>query len=242
MSAASTLRESVYRANMDLVASGLVMGTFGNVSGVDRSAGLLMIKPSGVPYAELAPEHMVPVSLETGAVLDGPLRPSSDTPTHLELYRAFPACGGVTHTHSEYATALAQARLPIRCMGTTHADYFHGDVPVTRDMTQEDVETAYERNTGLVIVETFHGAGISPADVSAVLVANHGPFVWGSDAHQSVERAAVLEFLARMEYRVLTLAANAPRPPAYLVDKHFLRKHGKDAYYGQPAAADADAQ
>lgn len=239
MSDFSALRENVYRANMDLAASGLVMGTFGNVSGVDRAAGIFMIKPSGVPYDKLGPEHMVPVSLETGEVVEGRMRPSSDTPTHLELYRAFPECGGVTHTHSEYATALAQARLPIRCMGTTHADYFYGDVPVTRDMTQEEVESAYERHTGLVIVEAFRSAGLSPADVTAVLVANHGPFVWGSDANQSVERAGVLEFLARLEYKVRTLVADAARPPAYLVDKHYLRKHGKDAYYGQPAAAGA---
>jgi L-ribulose-5-phosphate 4-epimerase len=209
------------------------MGTFGNVSGVDREAGLLVIKPSGVPYEELAPEHMVPVSL-TGEVLEGRLRPSSDTPTHLELYRAFP-CGGITHSHSEFATTLAQAGLPVRCMGTTHADYFRGDVPVTRQLARDEVEADYERNTGLVIVETFRVSELSPVEVTAVLVASHGPFAWGSNALDSVERARVLEYLARMECRVRALAPDAHRPPDYLVDKHFLRKHGRDAYYGQPA-------
>jgi L-ribulose-5-phosphate 4-epimerase len=228
---AEELRESVWRANVALGESGLVTGTFGNVSGVDRDAGLFAIKPSGVPYEELSPAHMVPVSLETGEVLEGTLRPSSDTPTHLELYRAFP-CGGVAHTHSEYATALAQARLPVRCMGTTHADYFRGDVPVTREMTREEVERAYEKNTGLVIVETFRG-GPSPDEVTGVLVANHGPFTWGVDAHQAVDRSRILELLARMECTVRAVAPDARRPQGYLVDKHFLRKHGRDAYYGQ---------
>jgi len=226
------LREEVCRANLELADSGLVFGTFGNVSGVDRELGLFAIKPSGVPYEELTPDHMVLVSLDTGAVLEGDLRPSSDTPTHLELYRAFP-CGGVAHTHSEHATALAQARLEIRCMGTTHADYFRGDVPVTRVMTREEVEVDYERNTGLVIVESFSTRGTRPEEVPAVLVANHGPFTWGEDAHAAVECSRLLEFLARMECTVLSVAPEASRPPDYLVDKHFLRKHGKDAYYGQ---------
>jgi L-ribulose-5-phosphate 4-epimerase len=232
MKQVAQLREEVFRANMALADSGLVFGTFGNVSGVDRDQGLFAIKPSGVPYEELTPDHMILVSLETGAAVEGDLRPSSDTPTHLELYRAFP-CGGVAHTHSEFATALAQASLGIRCMGTTHADYFHGDVPVTRAMTQEEVEGAYERNTGLVIVEAFRSSGISPEVVSAVLVANHGPFTWGAHAHAAVEGSRVLELLARMESTVLSVAPEAPRPPGYLVDKHFLRKHGADAYYGQ---------
>ena len=233
MSAGSDeLRKRVWRANLDLVEAGLVMGTFGNVSGVDREAGLFVIKPSGVPYDQLTPESMVPVSLETGEVLEGTLRPSSDTPTHLELYRAFP-CGGIVHTHSEFATALAQARLPVRCMGTTHADYFHGDVPVTREMTQEEVDGPYEANTGLVIIEAFRSAAIDPMAVPGVLVANHGPFTWGSDAKDAVGRATVLEFVARMECTVRTVAPDAARPARYLVDRHFLRKHGKDAYYGQ---------
>jgi len=229
---AAELREQVCQANIELGNSGLVMGTFGNVSGADIGSGLFVIKPSGVPYSELTPRHMVPISIETGVVLEGTLRPSSDTPTHLELYRAF-GCGGVAHTHSPYATALAQARLPIRCMGTTHADYFHGDVPVTREMTRAEVEEDYERNTGLVIIEAFRGPGIPPEEVSAVLVANHGPFTWGWDAADAVERSVVLELPARMETTVRTVAPDAGRPAGYLVDKHFLRKHGKDAYYGQ---------
>jgi len=226
------LRTKVCQANLDLVEAGLVMGTFGNVSGVDRDAGLFVIKPSGVPYDQLTPENMVPVSLETGEVLEGTMRPSSDTPTHLELYRAFP-CGGIVHTHSEFATALAQARLPVRCMGTTHSDYFHGDVPVTREMTQEEVDGSYEANTGLVIVEAFRSADIDPMAVPGVLVANHGPFTWGTDAADAVGRATVLEFVARMECTVRSVAPDAARPARYLVDRHFLRKHGKDAYYGQ---------
>ncbi len=229
---AEALRTSVCQANVALCASGLVKSTFGNVSGVDRAAGVFAIKPSGVAYEALEPEHMVLVSLETGQVVDGDLRPSSDTPTHLELYRAFP-CGGVAHTHSEQATALAQARLPLRCMGTTHADYFRGDVPVTREMTRAEVEAAYERNTGLVIVERFEQGGLSPAEIGAVLVANHGPFTWGEDAAEAVERAEILELLARMECTVRAMAPNAPAPAGYLIDKHFLRKHGSAAYYGQ---------
>lgn len=226
------LQELVYRANLELSASGLVMGTFGNLSAVDRAAGLFVIKPSGVPYERLTPGHMVPVSLESGEVIGSDLRPSSDTPTHLELYRAFD-CGAVVHTHSEYATAFAQVRLPIRCMGTTHADYFRGDIPVTRPMTRDEVERDYEKNTGLVIVEAFESAALSPAEIGAVLVANHGPFTWGPDAAKAIENARVLEYLARLEWRARTMAPDAPRPDAFLVDKHYLRKHGPGAYYGQ---------
>lgn len=227
------LRAAVCAANLELAKSGLVTGTFGNVSGVDRHANMFAIKPSGVPYDQLTPEHMVLISLESGLPVEGTLRPSSDTPTHFELYHAFP-CGGIAHTHSEWATALAQARLPLRCMGTTHADYFRGDIPVTREMTRDEVTSDYERNTGLVIVETFTAGDLSPDEVPAVLVANHGPFAWGRDAHQAVERSIVLELLARMDCVVRTMAPEARPPAAYLVDKHFLRKHGKDAYYGQP--------
>ena len=226
------LRDAVFRANLELAGSGLVHGTFGNVSGVDRAAGVFLIKPSGVRYDELTPEHMVPVSLETGNVVDSRWRPSSDTPTHLELYRAF-ACGGIVHTHSETASAFAQASLPIRCMGTTHADHFRGDIPVTRAMTREEVEGEYERNTGLVIVERFKEGGLSPEEVTAVLVAHHGPFTWGKDAFEAVEHARVLEYVARMEAHVRLLAPDAARPAPFLVDRHFLRKHGKAAYYGQ---------
>jgi L-ribulose-5-phosphate 4-epimerase len=229
---AADLRDIVFRANRTLAGTGLVLGTFGNVSAVDRKAGLFVIKPSGVPYDALTPAHMVPVSLETGAVMDGDLRSSSDTPTHLELYRAFP-CGGIVHTHSEYATVFAQARQAIRCMGTTHADYFRGDVPVTRPMSRDEVEQDYEKNTGLVIVEAFRGQDLSPSDVQAVLVANHGPFTWGSDAFKAIEHAEVLEYVARLEWRVRALNPNAARPDAFLVEKHHLRKHGPGAYYGQ---------
>lgn len=224
------LQEIVYDANMELAASGLVMGTFGNLSAVDRGAGVFVIKPSGVPYDQLTPSHMVPVSLETGEVVGSDLRPSSDTPTHFELYRAFD-CGAVVHTHSEYATLFAQVRTPIRCMGTTHADYFRGDVPVTRPMTREEVESDYEKNTGLVIVETFRG--ISPSEIGAVLVANHGPFTWGPDASKAIDNARVLEYLARLEWRARTMVPDAPRPDPFLIDKHYLRKHGPGAYYGQ---------
>jgi len=165
-------------------------------------------------------------------VVEGSLRPSSDTPTHLELYRAF-GCGAIVHTHSEYATMFAQARTPIRCMGTTHADHFRGDVPVTRPMTREEVERDYERNTGLVIVETFQRRGASPDETPAVLIANHGPFAWGADTAEAIENARVLEYVARIEWRARVLAPDAPAPDDFLVEKHFRRKHGATAYYGQ---------
>jgi L-ribulose-5-phosphate 4-epimerase len=227
------LRQLTWTANRRLAESGLVLGTFGNVSAVDRAAGVFAIKPSGVSYETLTPEQIVPVSLETGEIVDSTLRPSSDTPTHLELYRAFPSCGGIVHTHSQLATAFAQARLPIRCMGTTHADYFRGDVPVTREMTQAEVDGDYERQTGLVIVEAFRERGVSPEDVPAVLVANHGPFTWGPDPLKAIENAQVLEYLAQAEVIVRALAPDAPRPAPFLVDRHYLRKHGSTAYYGQ---------
>ena len=227
------LREQVFRANLELAATGLVMGTFGNLSIVDRAAGVMVIKPSGVPYDALTPAHMVAVSLETGQPLDSRYRPSSDTPTHLELYRAFP-CGAVVHTHSEYATALAQARRPIRCLGTTHADYFHGDVPVTRALREDEVATDYERHTGLVIVEAFQQGMCDPTAVQAVLVANHAPFTWGQSASAAIENARVLEFLARLECRILAMGGETARPDAFLIDKHYRRKHGPSKYYGQP--------
>jgi L-ribulose-5-phosphate 4-epimerase len=229
---ASALRERVLRANQALANTGLVLGTFGNVSGADHDARICVIKPSGVPYDQLTPAHMVPVSLDTGEALEDTFRASSDTPTHVELYRAF-RCGGIVHTHSECATILAQSRLPLRCMGTTHADYFRGDVPVTRPMRADEVASDYERNTGLVIVEAFRAGGISPDDVTAVLVANHGPFAWASDPFEAVERARVLEFLARLEIAARLVAPDAPRPDAHLIDKHYFRKHGATAYYGQ---------
>jgi L-ribulose-5-phosphate 4-epimerase len=229
---ANELREIVYRANRQLAESGLVMGTFGNVSASDRRAGVFIIKPSGIPYDSLTPAKMVAVSLETGNAVDSDLRPSSDTPTHLEMYRAF-ECGGIVHTHSEYATVFAQARTPIRCMGTTHADYFRGDVPVTRPLTQQEVDHDYEKNTGLVIVDTFREHGLSAVEMPAVLVANHGPFTWGADAFEAIEHAQVLEYVARLEWRVRAVAPEAARPDGFLIDKHHGRKHGPGAYYGQ---------
>jgi L-ribulose-5-phosphate 4-epimerase len=226
------LRERACRANLELASTGLVLGTFGNLSIVDRAAGVFAIKPSGVPYGELKPDKIVLVSLETGQPVDSKWKPSSDTPTHLELYRAFD-CGAIVHTHSEFATMFAQARTPIRCMGTTHADYFHGDVPVTRAMTKKEVEGDYEANTGKVIVETFTKSKLSSSEVPAVLVANHAPFAWGPDSAKAIEHAEILEFLARMEWRGRVMAPDAPKPDQFLIDRHFLRKHGKGAYYGQ---------
>ena len=227
----AALRERACAANLELASSGLVMGTFGNLSAAGRADGVFAIKPSGVAYDQLTPRDIVIVSIETGQVVDGELRPSSDTPTHLEIYRAF-GCNAVVHTHSEYATMFAQARMPIRCMGTTHADYFRGDIPVTRPMRREEVEQDYEQNTGRVIAETFRDAAAA-AEIPAVLVANHGPFAWGPDASRAIESARVLEFLARLEWRVRTLAPDAPRPDPFLIEKHYRRKHGPDAYYGQ---------
>jgi len=227
------LRDVAYRANRRLAESGLVLGTFGNVSAVDRKAGVFMIKPSGVPYEKLTPKQMVAVSLVTGQPIAGSMRPSSDTPTHLALYLAFPSIGGIVHTHSEYATAFAQARQPVRCMGTTHADYFRGDVPVTRPLSRAEATRDYEMNTGGVIVETFTTTGLSPDDVPAVLVANHGPFTWGPDPFKAIEHAEVLEYLARVEWRARVLNPDAPRPDDFLVEKHHSRKHGPAAYYGQ---------
>lgn len=225
------LKESVYQANMELKESGLVLHTFGNVSGVDHKRKIMVIKPSGVSYDTLSPDNMVCVSLETGKVVDSDMNPSSDTNTHLEIYRAFRTCGGVVHTHSESATACAQARIPIRCMGTTHADYFYGDIPVTRNLSRKETIENYEKNTGLVIIETFET--LNPEEIPAVLVANHGPFMWGRDPQDAVFHAVIVEYLAKMEIHTRLLNHEAPRPPQYLVDKHYQRKHGVNAYYGQ---------
>jgi L-ribulose-5-phosphate 4-epimerase len=225
-----SLRQIVFDANMALASSGLVMGTFGNLSAADHRQRVMAIKPSGVPYAALTAEQMVVISLDDGTVLDGELRPSSDTPTHVELYRRF-APGAIVHTHSEFATMFAQARTPIRCMGTTHADYFRGDIPVTRPMREDEVAQDYELNTGRVIVEAF--TALSPEEIPAVLVANHGPFAWGPDAWKAIENAQVLEYLARLDWRVRTMCPDAPAPERSLIDKHYLRKHGPSAYYGQ---------
>jgi L-ribulose-5-phosphate 4-epimerase len=227
------LKKEVCKANLDLVAEGLVIQTWGNVSGIDRERGLVVIKPSGVPYDGMKPEHQVVVSLETGEVVEGKLKPSSDTATHLVLYRAFPEIGGVVHTHSLYATAWAQARKGIPSYGTTQADYWYGDVPCTRLLTPKEIKTDYEANTGHVIVETFHKQKLDPTQRPAVLVASHGPFTWGTDAHDAVHNAVVLEFIARLASETLRINPKAkPMQPA-LLDKHFLRKHGPGAYYGQ---------
>jgi L-ribulose-5-phosphate 4-epimerase len=233
---AHALRERVFRANMALAGTGLVIETFGNVSGADHDAGLMAIKPSGVPYQKLTTMDMVLVSIETGQVVDSVLRPSSDTPTHLELYRAF-RCGAVVHTHSKFAMAFAQSQTPIRCLNTTHADYFRGDIPVTRPMTEAEVAGDYERNTGIVIVETFRARGLSPEEIGAVLVANHGPFVWSDDPAHAVEAAHVLEYLAEVNLAARVINPAEPEADRFLVDRHYLRKHGARAYYGQKPAS-----
>jgi L-ribulose-5-phosphate 4-epimerase len=224
------LKEAVYRANMDLVAHGLVIFTWGNVSGIDRERGLVVIKPSGVDYAEMKPSDMVVVDLATGKVVEGELRPSSDTPTHLELYRAFPEIQGVVHTHSTYATAWAQAGKDIPNIGTTHADYFHDAIPCTADMSAEEVSGDYELQTGKVIVKRFEG--LQPMHTPGVLVKNHGPFSWGTSPADAVHNAVVMEQVAKMAFIAFTVNPQLTMNPL-LVEKHFNRKHGPNAYYGQ---------
>jgi len=226
------LREEVLDANLELVRRGLVLYTFGNASGIDREKGLIVIKPSGVPYEEMKPEHLVVTDLD-GKIVEGSLRPSSDLATHLVLYRAFPEIGGVTHTHSEFATAWAQARKPIPCYGTTHADYFYGPVPVTESMQAPEIAGDYEKNTGEVIVQVFQN--LDYRSVPAVLVANHGPFTWGKTASEAAHNAVILEHVAKVAYRTNVIREDAESIGRHLHDKHFLRKHGKNAYYGQPA-------
>ena len=226
----AALREQVLEANLELVRRGLVLYTFGNVSGISRKDGLVAIKPSGVPYDDLTPENMVISDLQ-GNIVDGDFRPSSDLPTHVELYRNFPNIGGVAHTHSEFATSWAQAQRPIPCLGTTHADYFYGPVPVTAELSAEEIANEYERNTGTAICRAF--AKLDPDAIPAVLVAGHAPFCWGKDAHEATHNAVVVEYVAKMAYRSLGINPGAKPLPAELHDKHFLRKHGKTAYYGQ---------
>lgn len=224
------LKEEVLRANVELPGYGLVTFTWGNVSAVERAAGLVVIKPSGVAYDAMTADDMVVTDLE-GRVVEGTLRPSSDLPTHLELYRAFPDIGGVVHTHSRWATLWAQAGRGIPAYGTTHGDYFHGEIPCTRAMTPSEIADAYEKNTGAVIVEQF--TGLEAASVPAVLVRSHGPFAWGKDAQEAVHNAVVLEEVAMMALYSEQLTPGLAPMPQELLDKHFLRKHGKNAYYGQ---------
>ena len=224
------LKELVWRANLDLARSGLVLLTFGNVSGIDRRRGILAIKPSGVPYEEMKPEDIVLVDLE-GRDVEGGLNPSSDTPTHIELYTAFADIGGIAHTHSPYATMFAQSRREISCFGTTHADLFHGPVPVTRQLTEAEVGRNYEANTGKVIVERF--SSLSPLVIPAVLVAGHGPFAWGLSPGEAVRVNIILEHIAKAAFGTMILNPELGPLEDYLVEKHFQRKHGPQATYGQ---------
>lgn len=227
------LKEEVLAANLDLPRYGLVSFTWGNVSAIDRERGLMVIKPSGVEYEVMTANDMVVVELASGRVVEGAKKPSSDTPTHLELYKAFPAIGGVVHTHSRHATTWAQAGRDLPAFGTTQADYFYGPVPCTRAMTPAEIQGEYEKDTGTVIIETFRQRGLDPNAVPAVLVQSHGPFVWGTDAHNAVHNAVVLEEVAYMNLFSLLLNPELGPMSSALLDKHYLRKHGKNAYYGQ---------
>ena len=233
----SELKEAVCKSNLDMVKSGLVILTFGNVSGIDRRRGIVAIKPSGVPYDSLKADDIVLVDLE-GNVVEGRLNPSSDTPTHVELYKAFSKIGGIAHAHSEYATIFAQARREIPCFGTTHADQFRGPVPLTRLIVEAEVVEDYERNTGKIIVERF--AGLDPLELPAALVAGHGPFVWGWTPAEAVENALVLELVAKMAYGTCALDRNIAPLDRYIQEKHYLRKHGPQATYGQRKEKDHD--
>jgi len=225
-----SLREEVLQANLELVRQGLVLYTFGNASAISREDGLVVIKPSGVPYDRIKPGDLVVTDL-SGKIVEGILRPSSDLPTHLVLYKAFSQIGGVAHTHSEYATAWAQARRPIPCLGTTHADYFRGPVPVTDSMTDKEIELGYEENTGHVIARAFRN--IDPIEVPAVLVANHAPFTWGLTVGEAAQNAVILEAVAKLAHLSIQIHDEAEPAGRTLHDKHFLRKHGSLAYYGQ---------
>ena len=226
------LKEQVCEANLRLVREGLVTLTWGNVSGIDRNENLVVIKPSGVSYAEMKPEHMVVVSLKTGELVEGKLRPSSDTPTHRELYKAFRGIGGIAHSHSPYATAWAQARKEIPVLGTTHADHFYGRIPCTRVMKKKEIEDNYELNTGRVITERF--SKLDPLEIPAVLVASHAPFAWGATVDEAVKNAVVLEQIARMAMETLRVNPKSQSMSDALLQKHFQRKHGPQSYYGQP--------
>jgi L-ribulose-5-phosphate 4-epimerase len=228
-----SLREAVLDANLELVRRGLVLYTFGNASGISRADGLIVIKPSGVPYEQMKPDHLVVTDLN-GKVVEGNLKPSSDLPTHVILYQAFPGIGAVAHTHSEYATAWAQARRPIPCFGTTHADYFYGEVPLTEVLSREEISADYEKNTGIAITRTFQRVDYSA--VPAVLVAHHGPFTWGADPAAAAHHAVILEAVARTAYFTIGINREAQAIGNALHDKHYLRKHGSNAYYGQKEA------
>ncbi len=227
------LKREVWRANLALVKEGLVIQTWGNASGIDRWRGLMIIKPSGVPYGRLKPEHMVVVALDSGRVVEGKLKPSSDTPTHLEIYRSFQEIGGIAHTHSPAATAWAQSGRPLPALGTTHADYFHGQVPCTRLLRPREIQQHYESNTGRVIVEAF--AHQDPLACPAVLVSSHGPFAWGKTPAEAVHHAVVLEHLARLAADTLRILPSVKPMRRVLLDQHFFRKHGPSASYGQGA-------
>lgn len=227
-----TLKEIVYKANMELPKYGLVTFTWGNVSQIDKESGLFVIKPSGVDYEKMTPEDMVVMNLK-GKKVEGNLNPSSDTATHLELYKAFPQIGGIVHTHSSYATSWAQSGRSIPCYGTTHADYIYGEVPCLRTLTKEEIAEAYETNTGLLIVNEFQKRNLDVTAVPAVLCKNHGPFTWGRDAFEAVHNAVVLEEVAKMAYRTELIERQVQPAPQELQDKHYYRKHGENAYYGQ---------
>lgn len=224
------LKKDVYEANMELVRKGLVIYTWGNVSGIDRETNLMVIKPSGVEYDTMSPDDMVVVDLN-GKVVEGNYNPSSDTATHIELYKKYPELGGVVHTHSTWAVVFAQAGLDIPALGTTHADYFYGDIPCTRDLTEQEIRSEYEKNTGKVIIETIGANGIMA--VPGIVVKNHGPFAWGKSPANAVYNAVVMDKVAEMAYKTMELNPRVPKAPEYLLDKHYYRKHGKNAYYGQ---------
>ncbi|MFD1671794.1 L-ribulose-5-phosphate 4-epimerase [Agrilactobacillus yilanensis] len=229
------LKQEVYEANMRLPKLNLVTFTWGNVSGIDREKGLFVIKPSGVDYEDLKPSDMVVVNLK-GEVVEGTMNPSSDTPTHTVLYNKFPKIGGIVHTHSPWAVSFAQAGVAVPALGTTHADTFYGDVPVSDALTKEEIESAYEANTGEVIVRTFEEKHLDPEAIPAILIRQHGPFTWGATADKAVYNAKVLEAVAEMDYHTLQLTRDDCKVPQYLLDKHYYRKHGEGAYYGQDNA------
>lgn len=229
----SILKEAVCKANRKIGSTGLAALTWGNASAVDRDAGVIVIKPSGVEYEDLEPDDLVTVDLSSGKKVEGTLKPSSDTPTHLHLYRSFQTVGGIVHTHSHFATAWAQARREIPCMGTTHADTFHGSVPITRDLCEAEIKDSYEVNTGKVIEERFRSDDVDPVAFPGALVPGHGPFAWGPNVDMAIKNAMILEHVARMAYYTLVIAPESGPIRQCLLDKHYFRKHGKDAYYGQ---------